>query len=218
MKCTNIYLSRHGVRPSQVPAGFPTGEPYDGPKFDEPLSSLGRQQAEALAERMADVPIDFIFCSPFLRTIQTVAPLARKRGLPIKLEWGLGEFLKASWFDEFPPLPTLEERHVQFPEVDLTYQSMVIPTFPEDEDSFERRITNAATALTQNFGPSLFLMGHGASSSGLRRVLLGDDTPLNSDYCAVSQLSRTGESWNYEQDGDSEYLKARGIYVPMKRR
>lgn len=216
MKCTNIYLSRHGVRPSQTPAGFPSyDEPYDGPAYDASLSPLGRQQAEALADYMADASIDFIFCSPFHRTIQTVAPLARKLGLPIKLEWGLCEFLKAEWFNEFPLLPTAAERYDEFPEIDLTYQSMVIPQYPEDDEGLQNRIAKTAAALIENFGSSIFLMGHGASSVGIRRFLLDDNNTLfNSDFCAVSRLSFVNGSWQSVQDGKADHLKQRGVYVP----
>lgn len=214
MKCTNIYFSRHGVRPQQTPAGFPLdSEPYTGSGYDAPLSPLGRQQAEALGESLAEASIDHIFCSPFRRTIETVAPLARRLGLPIKLEWGLCEFLKAEWFESFPLLPTPEEHYAQFPEIDLIYQSLVMPRYPEDDESLQDRITETAMALTQNFGPSIFLMGHGASSLGIRRILLGDDVPLIADFCAVSQLSLKEGYWQSVLEGKSDHLKQCGIHV-----
>lgn len=221
MKCTNIYIARHGVRPSQTPDGVPLDtEPYTGPGYDEPLSPLGRQQAEALGEDMADVSIDSIFCSPFHRTIESVAPLARKLGLPIKVEWGLSEFLKDGWFDEFPLLPTPQERHAQFSGIDTTYSSLVMPQYPEDVEQLQDRIQKAAAALTESFGPTILVMSHGAVSLGIRRALLdAKKVPFNfsSDCCSVSHLARVDGSWQSVLDGNVDHLKSRGIHVPNPR-
>lgn len=218
IKCTNIYISRHGVRPAQTPAGFPRDEePYAGPGYDAPLSPLGRQQAEALAERMRNIPIDFIICSPFHRTIQTVTPLARRLGVPIRLEWGLSEFLKEDWFEKFPLLPTPEERRTEFPEIDETCRSMVMPEYPEDLERLQDRLRKIIAALLTNLGPTIFIMTHGASSLGIRRALRGEkETPLNlnADCCSVSHLTWADGSWQSVLDGNVDHLKSRGIHVP----
>jgi probable phosphoglycerate mutase len=63
----SIYLIRHGQtngnrdRIVQMP--------------DTPLSELGHQQAEQLAQRFQNIPIATIICSDYLRTQQTAAPL-----------------------------------------------------------------------------------------------------------------------------------------------
>lgn len=218
MKCTHLYIARHGVRPAQTPAGFPLDdEPYTGPGYDAPLSPLGRQQAEALAEQMEDVSIDVIICSPFHRTIQTVAPLARQLGLPIKLEWGLSEFLKDDWFEGFPLLPTPKERRTQFPEIDETYRSMVMPEYPEDLERLQERLQKTTAALMENHGPTIFIMSHGASSLGIRRALLdGNQAPFHfsSDCGSVSHLTWSDGSWQSVLDGNVDHLTSRGIHVP----
>ncbi|MEO6906730.1 MAG: histidine phosphatase family protein [Abditibacteriaceae bacterium] len=97
----------------------------------------------------------FIFCSPPRHTIQTVSIFAHRRGLPIKLDWGLSEFLKADWFEEYPALPTTEERHVQYPKIDVIYQSMIMPQYYEDAERLQDRILKTITALIENFGPNI---------------------------------------------------------------
>jgi probable phosphoglycerate mutase len=63
----SIYLIRHGQtngnrdRIVQMP--------------DTPLSELGHQQAEQLAQRFQNIPIATIICSDYLRTQQTAVPL-----------------------------------------------------------------------------------------------------------------------------------------------
>ena len=79
---------------------------------NRPLSAAGLMAAESLPERLAAYPIDAIYSSPYRRSMQTVVPLARRRGLDIRevlelRERTLGayrcasfaEAMEASWSD-----------------------------------------------------------------------------------------------------------------------
>lgn len=50
---------------------------------DPPLSETGREQAKALAQRLAPEPIDNIISSTMTRAAQTAAPLAEVKGLEL---------------------------------------------------------------------------------------------------------------------------------------
>jgi phosphohistidine phosphatase SixA len=63
---------------------------WDGPDALRPLSPLGRRQAEGLVVRLEDYPIERILCSPSLRCVQTVQPLAADRFLEIETLAALG--------------------------------------------------------------------------------------------------------------------------------
>lgn len=78
---TEIFLIRHG---DALPAGdeIVPGGTYD----DQPLSSLGRQQAEALAARLQETPFDAIYSSPYRRARETAEALARIHGLEVAIE------------------------------------------------------------------------------------------------------------------------------------
>jgi broad specificity phosphatase PhoE len=78
---TEIFLIRHG---DALPAG---DEIVPGGTYDEqPLSSLGRQQAEALAARLKETPFDAIYSSPYRRARETAEALARAQGLEVGIE------------------------------------------------------------------------------------------------------------------------------------
>lgn len=49
-----------------------------------PLSPKGHRQADSLVSQLGGYPIDRILTSPYRRCLQTVAPLAGARGLPIE--------------------------------------------------------------------------------------------------------------------------------------
>jgi len=50
---------------------------WEGPDALRPLSPAGHRQAEGLVIRMEDYPVERILCSPTVRCLQTVEPLAR---------------------------------------------------------------------------------------------------------------------------------------------
>ncbi|HNT24612.1 MAG TPA: histidine phosphatase family protein [Anaerolineales bacterium] len=61
------------------------------------LNARGRQQAEALAERLAPIPIKAIYSSPLERALETAAPLAERLGLPVSPRSGLIETDVGEW-------------------------------------------------------------------------------------------------------------------------
>jgi probable phosphoglycerate mutase len=81
-----IFIIRHGdAIPGEeeiIPSGI-----YD----DLPLSRLGREQAQALAKRLGNVPFDALYSSPLRRCQETAAPLAERLGMKPIVVPGLKE-------------------------------------------------------------------------------------------------------------------------------
>jgi broad specificity phosphatase PhoE len=63
---------------------------WQGPDILRPLSSAGRLEAHGLLTQLRDYPITRIVSSPTVRCLQTVEPLARRRGLPVERADALG--------------------------------------------------------------------------------------------------------------------------------
>ena len=83
-----VLLIRHGVTASS------------GVRFPEPttpLSAEGLAQAERLVSRLEGVGIDALYSSPLLRCRQTAEPLARARGLPIRVREDLADVRVGRW-------------------------------------------------------------------------------------------------------------------------
>ena len=88
---TQILLIRHGTNDmvgQKKLAGWLPGVH---------LNEDGRAQAEAMAERLRDVPITAIYCSPLERTVETAEPLARIKDIPAQIREGLGEVKYGDW-------------------------------------------------------------------------------------------------------------------------
>src|SRR2546426_9667070 len=71
-----LFIVRHADAIPEADEIIPSGI-YD----DLPLSKIGREQAQALAERLADTTFDSMYSSPLRRCLETAAPLAKTLGL-----------------------------------------------------------------------------------------------------------------------------------------
>lgn len=80
-----LQLVRHAQSTSNVLRILNTKMP--GP----PLTELGRQQAEALAEQLADELVVAVYCSVAVRAQQTAAPVAARHGLEVRVIEGVQE-------------------------------------------------------------------------------------------------------------------------------
>lgn len=77
-----LYIIRHCKATGQAP--------------EAELTTEGIAQAEELADFLVDKGIEKIICSPFLRAIQSIQPLAQRLGLDIKIEERLSERVLSS--------------------------------------------------------------------------------------------------------------------------
>jgi len=88
---TLILLVRHGRTPT-------TGSVLPGRARGLHLSDDGRRQAEAVAERLGALEkVDAVYASPLERARETAAPIAKRFGLPVKIERGLLECDFGAW-------------------------------------------------------------------------------------------------------------------------
>lgn len=78
-----LYLVRH--------AHAGRRSEWDDADAQRPLSEKGRHQTEALTQHLADAPVGRVLSSAAVRCQQTVAPLARRRGLDVEVHPSLLE-------------------------------------------------------------------------------------------------------------------------------
>jgi probable phosphoglycerate mutase len=88
---TLVLFVRHGQTPT-------TGQTLPGRAPGLHLADAGRQQADAVAARIAALKqVDAVYASPLERTRETAAPIARARGLKVTVERGLLECDFGDW-------------------------------------------------------------------------------------------------------------------------
>ncbi len=74
---TTLVLLRHAVTEQ-------TGPLLTGRNPGVDLSEGGRKQAEALADRLANLPVTAVYASPLERTTQTASAVAERQALPVR--------------------------------------------------------------------------------------------------------------------------------------
>ncbi|GAA3431602.1 histidine phosphatase family protein [Kutzneria kofuensis] len=85
MTALRLVLVRHGQTPSNVVNSLDSRPP--GP----PLTDLGRQQAAAVADALAALPVVAVYASVAVRAQQTAAPIAAAHGLDVQVVEGVHE-------------------------------------------------------------------------------------------------------------------------------
>ncbi len=89
---TTVYLIRHAQ-----------SQPHpDQAEPDWPLSEVGEAQARGLAAVLAPLGIQRLYCSPYRRCLDTLAPFAEAAGLELVADAGLRERrIAAVWMRDF---------------------------------------------------------------------------------------------------------------------
>jgi probable phosphoglycerate mutase len=89
-KPTRLVLVRHAVTAQ-------TGPLLSGRTPGIDLSDTGREQAKALGERLADLPVAVVYASPIERTTQTAEAVAEHHGLTVQELPGVIEADYGEW-------------------------------------------------------------------------------------------------------------------------
>ncbi len=111
--------------------------------FFSPLTKTGLEKSEELIKELEKLNINYIYCSPYIRTLQTIHPFAKKNNKKIKLEYGLCEI-------QHPDIVPKKSFQVRLPEYmaelfnyDSNYTEKVEPEklqYPEDEKKVLARV------------------------------------------------------------------------------
>jgi probable phosphomutase (TIGR03848 family) len=87
---TTLLLVRHAVTAQ-------TGPMLSGRTPGIDLSETGRSQADAAADRLAMLPVRYVYASPIERTMQTAAAIASRHGLEVRPLPGVIEADYGEW-------------------------------------------------------------------------------------------------------------------------
>ena len=195
----HLILVRHGETEWNVQRR------YQG-QFNVPLSSVGRKQAERIAQRLASQKIDAIYASDLERAWETAAIIAAKHNLAVAPEPRLRE-LKFGVLEGL----TFDEAQMQYPEMITAWLKDFNqpPQGAETIDLFNTRIVSLLDELKQKHDEeTLLLVGHGGSLSEILRVVLGlarakrwyfemenaslSEVSIAEDYVSLKRLNDTG--------------------------
>ncbi len=167
-----VYLIRHGQ--SEFNAVARDG--IDPLIYDAPLTSLGQSQADRAREKIADLDIQHVICSPLTRAVQTALRIF-KDTVPITVEAGHREMVCNSCdVGRRPDILSRDFPNLSFDHLDHHWwhkgpeNEHGVPHEPED--IFKKRIDDFVIRLeTTNTAPfatrPLAIVGHGLFFQGL---------------------------------------------------
>ena len=198
-----LWVVRHGLRIDFTsPEWVKTAEnPYN-----PPLDPKGITQAEETAERLRNEKIDYIFSSPFIRTLQTASAVAEKKGLTFNVEPGFSEWLKSSEFRYMPDLYSMDYLSEKFPLINPDYKSMVSASYPESQNNLDTRTDTALEKIFDKYDGSILVISHGSPIKSIYKSLIRTVPEDYQPMCSVSMFRFDSGEWKLEIDSDSSHL------------
>jgi broad specificity phosphatase PhoE len=162
---TTVYLARHGESDWNVERR------WQG-HADRPLTERGREQAELLAGRLADVKLDAVYASDLRRAWETAEAVAATRGLEVVRLPELREVDVGSWSG-----CTRDECAERFPEAFARWQQG--GSGWDDGESYEEmgeRIVEAIrTIAAEHPDGAVLVVSHGGPIRAVHAHALGVD-------------------------------------------
>lgn len=181
-------------------------------QLDVPLNDFGVAQADALAQVLADEPIEAVYSSDLTRTMQTAAPLAEVLGVPVRQERRLRErcygALQGMTYAE-----VAEQRPEDFARWQARVPDYAPPEGGESLLSFHERAVETVLELVRRHpGGRIAVVSHGGVLDCLYRAATGmtieaprEHTLLNA---SVNRLSADPGRLAISQWGDVRHLEA----------
>ncbi len=201
-----VRFIRHGSRQDFVDPEWCSRS--DRP-HDPPLSQEGVEQARQTARHLAGLRRPkHLLVSPFLRTLETAAPIAAELGLKMKVEPGLAECLYTAWFPTEPDYLAAAQLAMK-DVIDAGHQRLITLEYPEDKNASHARGASVMGAMLAQFPGDLLLVTHGGILDALARALVPKAVVTANLCCIVEIHFNRGKGWSLERNGaDTSHLSA----------
>lgn len=179
-RVTELLLVRHALPLAAAEAGQ-----------QPPLAPEGHRQAELVARWLARTPVDAVVSSPFLRALETAAPIADRFGLEVQVLDDLREWERDGGSPRYTPLediPATDPRALAL--VEGRYADFVPPF---DRDAFRARARGALDAICSSWPDGRVVA---VSHAGLINTLVAGVLGLQdifwflADYTAITRVDR----------------------------
>ncbi len=201
----DILLVRHA---ESAPEDPDNPAPMVDGQADPALDPVGEEQAELLADRLADEDITAIHVTTLRRTAQTAAPLAARLGLELRVEPDLREVYLGEWETTFRRRIAEGGDIVRRMYSDERWEA--IPG-AETSEAFAKRLqTGILRVAAAHADETVLVVSHGgAIGQILARATGARPFALSTDNCSLSRLVVTPERWIVRAYNDTHHLRQR---------
>lgn len=193
-----IYILRHEERTKDA-------------TFFSPLTKNGLIKSINLIPILEKLKITTIFCSPFIRTLQTILPFSKHKNIKINLEYGLCEI-------QHPDIIPHTSYDVELPDYlcdEFNYNSEYISfikntelQYPEDNKIFEERTKKIVKYIIQKYyktNENILLVTHQGHCKNILQII-NKKSPIKPETESIDNYA-TGKlvlifdknKWNYSK-------------------
>jgi broad specificity phosphatase PhoE len=205
---TKIIFVRHGESTANVGSHVSHA--------DTPLNDRGIQQSKTLVSRFEQEKIDIIYSSPYLRTRQTIEPLASQLRMEVTIDDEIYEWYKGTWentpyIDEY-----FKERLKALADYDYKLGG---ETGESINDIMVRGKNFLDRVLKQHPGKTILVMAHNRFLVSLFESFQGEKSPSlkNCESRIFYFDNNTGKELNLHRPTiDTVYLPAKSPFMPKK--
>jgi broad specificity phosphatase PhoE len=167
---------------------------YQG-QSDIQLNATGIAQAQAAADRLAEVSIDRIVSSPLIRALATAAIVAERLQKPIHLDRGLVE----RSFGSFNGLVIREVKAQHGLRPDQSSRAILPADADPWHEIFERIPPVIAKWMTAHPDDTLLFVGHGGVFDALHEYMLGPRSGRESSHAVPYLANPTLAGWQLNE-------------------
>lgn len=168
MKPVRIYLTRHGQ------TNYNLEERMQG-RIDAELNEEGVKQAEALAKRIQNDPIDHIYASPLVRAHKTAQVINAHHNIGLTLDDRLKEMGFGSW--EGHVIAEIKEKHSERAFHFWKQPEKYVPIDGESFESVQSRVKSFLSDIARKHsGQTVLVVCHGMLIRNMLSVLKNEDT------------------------------------------
>jgi len=135
-----IYILRHEDRTQDC-------------SFFAPLTKIGLENSIKLVKFLEKEKIDKIYCSPFIRTLQTVYPYSKEHNVKINIEYGLSELHNEEIIARKAVGVSLPEYLAESFNYNSEYKTLIKPTdiiYPEKNKHVQIRLKRVLRKIIQD--------------------------------------------------------------------
>tara|TARA_B110000908_G_C10266319_1_gene464340 strand:+ start:1482 stop:2093 length:612 start_codon:yes stop_codon:yes gene_type:complete len=115
--------------------------------FFSPLTQKGLENSIDLISKLRESEINLIFCSPFIRTLQTIYPYSEKYKINLNLEYSLAEFQH----DELIPKRSYSVRLPEYLANDFNYNNSYVSEFEPEDFKYPEKIEDVKKRVKKFF-------------------------------------------------------------------
>ena len=140
-------------------------ERYEIPLFFTSLTEKGLINSKNLSKKINEINPDVIYCSPFLRTIQTIKPYCLDYNKKIRIEYSLYEYIHANEFSKSNYKHDVTELNPEiYSNITEDYESLIRCddlVYRENEDILRNRVYNFIKNIHQrHIGKNILIVSN----------------------------------------------------------